>query len=300
MAGRFAPSPTSDLHLGNLRTALVAWLMARSTGRAFVLRIEDLDAVRVAAAGDAERRQLADLAALGLDWDGDVVRQSDRTDLYAAASGILPTYECFCTRREIAEAASAPHADGYRPYGGACLNLSSAERASRRATRTPALRVAAGGAPGAGVDVWAGEISGVVDDFVIRRGDGTWAYNLAVVVDDIDQGVDQVVRGEDLLSSVPRQAWLTSTLGGVAPDYAHVPLVVNVSGQRLAKRDGAATLAELASTGVTPENVVSVLGASLGLNEPGEPVTPTTLLERWPGHPPPLPWVWPPEAMTVS
>lgn len=300
MAGRFAPSPTSDLHVGNLRTALVAWLMARSTGRAFVMRIEDLDTARVAAAGDAEHRQLADLAALGLDWDGDLVRQSERTDLYVAAAATLPTYECFCSRREIAEAASAPHADGYRPYGGACLSLSSAERASRRATRTPAIRVFAAGASSIASDVWAGEVQGAVDDFVIRRGDGVWAYNLAVVVDDMAQGVDQVVRGEDLLSSVPRQAWLTSMLGGTVPEYAHVPLVLNASGQRLAKRDGAVTLAELASAGVTPTDVLSALGASLGTNEPGEPVTPELLLERWPGRPPSQPWVWRSGAMNVS
>ena len=281
MAGRFAPSPTSDLHLGNLRTALVAWLMARSTGRRFVMRVEDLDAQRVAAAGDAERRQLRDLAELGLDWDGPVVRQSDRLHLYERAAAELPTYECFCTRREIAEAASAPHEDGFRPYGGTCLRLSASERASRRAVRAPALRVAAGGASGSGRDVWAGLVEGEVDDFVIRRGDGAWAYNLAVVVDDLDQGVDQVVRGADLLTSVPRQAWLTEQLGGTVASYGHVPLVLNRGGQRLAKRDKAVTLAELKGLGWTPTRVLTLLGHSLGLNEVDEPVTTATLLDRW-------------------
>lgn len=292
MTGRFAPSPTSDLHVGNFRTALVAWLMARSSGRQFLIRVEDLDSARVAAAGDAERRQLSDLAALGLDWDGDIVRQSERSDLYAAAAARLPTYECFCTRREIAEAASAPHADGYRPYGGTCLRLSPSERSLRRATRTPALRVRADGETGSGHDVWAGDVSGIVDDFVIRRGDGAWAYNLAVVVDDAAQGVDQVVRGADLLSSIPRQAWLTRQLGAEIPEYAHVPLVLNAAGQRLAKRDGAVTLDALARQGLNPADVLSLIGASLGLNVPGERVTGAVLLNRWTGRPPAEPWVW--------
>lgn len=297
MAGRFAPSPTSDLHVGNLRTALVAWLMARSTGRRFLVRIEDLDVARVAAAPGVETRQLDDLRRLGLDWDGEVVRQSERTDLYAAAIARLPTYECFCTRREIAEAASAPHADGYRPYPGTCRRLTEAERSARRRERTAALRVDAGGAAFTVRDVWAGGVSAAVDDFVLRRNDGAWAYNLAVVVDDLAQGVDQVVRGDDLLSSAPRQAWLTSQLGGDPPLYGHVPLVVNTAGQRLAKRDGAVTLADLAARGITAPEVLSLLGASLRLNEPGEPVTAEVLLGRFePDAMPREAWVWEPLA----
>lgn len=294
-AGRFAPSPTSELHLGNLRTALVAWLMARSTRRRFVVRIEDLDTGRVAAAPEVAAGQLRDLAALGLDWDGEVVRQSDRLDLYARAAARLDTYECFCTRREIAESASAPHADGYRPYPGTCRHLSEAERSARRAARPPALRVDAGGASVTVRDLWHGEVTGVVDDFVIRRGDGAYAYNLAVVVDDLAQGVDQVVRGDDLLSSSPRQAWLIGRLGGRVPQYAHVPLVVNAAGRRLAKRDGAVTLADLARAGTDADGVRSLLGHSLGLNEPGEPVTASDLLDRWdPAALPRAPWVYPP------
>lgn len=282
-AGRFAPSPTSDLHVGNLRTALVAWLMARSTGRRFVVRIEDLDVARVAAAPEVAAGQLRDLATLGLDWDGEVVRQSDRLDRYADALARLPHYECFCTRREIAEAASAPHADGYRPYPGTCRSLSAADRAARRAERPPALRVDAGRPrPVVTVhDVWAGDVTGEVDDFVLRRNDGAFAYNLAVVVDDLAQGVDQVVRGDDLLSSSPRQAWLIGRLGGRPLVYAHVPLVVNAAGERLAKRDGAVTLADLSDRGVDADEVRSLLGFSLGLNRPGEPVTPGVLLARW-------------------
>lgn len=281
MAGRFAPSPTSDLHLGNLRTALVASLMARTTGRAFRLRIEDLDVQRVAAAPEVAVRQRADLAAIGLTFDPPVLWQSERLEHYAAAVGSLgdQVYECFCTRREIAEAASAPHADGHRPYPGTCRELTEVERAQRRQLRPPALRVAAGAAHQTVQDQFAGEVTGVVDDFVLVRNDGAYAYNLAVVVDDLAQGVDQVVRGDDLLSSAPRQAWLARRLGGTPPDYAHVPLAVNAEGQRLAKRDGAVTLAQLAELGYSPADTLSLLATSLNLAEPQEPVT-MTLLER--------------------
>lgn len=203
MAGRFAPSPTSDLHLGNLRTALLAWLFARGSGRDFLLRIEDLDTQRVTAAPEVAARQIADLTAIGLDFDGEPVWQSERLASYARAVDRLDSYECFCTRREIAEAASAPHADGYRPYPGTCRDLSEGERAQRRRTRPPAIRVRADGATQTVTDRWAGEVTGVVDDFVVVRNDGVPAYNLAVVVDDVAQGVDQVVRGDDLLSSSP-------------------------------------------------------------------------------------------------
>jgi glutamyl-tRNA synthetase len=292
VAGRFAPSPTSDLHLGNLRTALVAWLLARSTGRGFRLRIEDLDTVRVAAAGDVARRQVADLVALGLDFDGEVVWQSARLDAYRDAVAGLDTYPCYCTRREIAEAASAPHGDGYRPYPGTCLRLSAARRAELEASRRPALRVRADGASSTVHDLWAGEVTGVVDDFVLVRNDGVPAYNLAVVVDDLAMDVDQVCRGDDLLSSSPRQAWLARAFGGTPPAYAHVPLAVNRDGKRLAKRDGAVTLAELEAAGVTPSDVRSRLAASLDLAEPGEPVTVTTVLDRFdPARLPRSPWV---------
>lgn len=299
MAGRFAPSPTSVLHVGNLRTALVAWLMARSSGRDFLIRIEDLDVTRVAAAPAVAQGQLDDLAAIGLTADGEVVRQSDRLPRYAAALSALETYECYCTRREIAEAASAPHDDGYRPYPGTCRDLSDAERAARRAGRPPALRVRSPGETVTVDDVWHGRVSGVVDDFVVRRNDGAYAYNLAVVVDDIAQGVDQVVRGDDLLSSAPRQAWLTQKLGGAVPLYGHVPLVVGADGRRLAKRDGAITLGDLAGLGWTPAQALTLLGASLGLVTEAEAseealVSPKTLLKRFdPGTLPRTPWVLP-------
>ena len=284
-AGRYAPSPTADLHIGNLRTAVLAWLFARSTGREFLLRIEDLDTDRVRAAKGAEARQVADLTALGLIFDRPLVRQSTRVQEYAAAVDALGerVYECYCTRREIAEAASAPHEtpNGFRPYPGTCRELSAAQRVARRRERDPALRIRADGRWMAVTDLVHGRVHGPVDDFVLRRGDGVWAYNLAVVVDDMAMDIDQVVRGEDLLSSAPRQAWLTQVLGGVVPDYAHVPLVVNLAGVRLAKRDGAVTLAELSSQGRDVAWVLRWVGESLGLSNPGEPVTLRLLLERF-------------------
>ena len=281
MYGRFAPSPTSDLHVGNLRTAVASWLMAKTTGRGHLVRIEDLDAARVAAAPEVAARQLADLAAVGVDWDGEVLVQSRRTDAYAAALGRLDVYECFCTRREIAEASSAPHADGHRPYPGTCLALTDAERAARRAVRAPALRVRAAGARVTVVDRWAGPVTAIVDDFVVRRNDRAYAYNLAVVVDDLACDVTQVVRGDDLLSSSPRQAWLARALGGNEPEYAHVGLVLGEQGRRLAKRDGAVTLADLASRSVDAAAVRSWIATTLGLAEPGEPVTASDLLRRF-------------------
>jgi glutamyl-tRNA synthetase len=274
MTGRFAPSPTGDLHLGNLRTALLAWLFARSAGGRFLMRMEDLDRQRVRPG--AEERQLADLAAIGLDWDGPVVRQSERLDLYEEALEPLDTYPCFCTRAEIREAASAPHGP-VGSYPGTCREVSAAQRAEREAAgRPPALRVRAGGARVEVDDALLGRIAGPVDDFVVRRGDGVHAYNLAVVVDDAAQGVDQVVRGSDLADSTPRQAWLARTLGAGEPSYTHVPLVLGPDGARLAKRHGAVTLREL-----DPGAVVAMLAEGLGLAEPGERVTAAELLGRF-------------------
>ncbi len=266
--GRFAPSPTGVLHLGNLRTAVLAWLFARSTGSRFLMRIEDLDVGRVRPEYAAE--QLADLAAVGVDWDGEVVAQSSRAALYEAALARLRderrVYECYCTRAEIREAASAAH--GPLPegaYPGTCLRLSEAELAEKRASgRPPALRVRAAGARVGFSDRLLGEISGVVDDFVVRRGDGAFAYNLAVVVDDADQGVEEVVRGSDLAESTPRQLWLARALVLPEPSYAHVPLVLGPDGSRLAKRHGAVTLRE-----VPVERALAWMGASLGLTGAG-------------------------------
>ena len=263
-AGRFAPSPSGELHVGNLRTAILAWLFAKSTGRDFLLRVEDLDRAR----SGAEAEQLRDLEAVGVSWDAAVVRQTERGPLYEDAIARLAaegrTYECFCTRREIQEAPSAPHSP-QGAYPGTCRTLSEAEREIRRASRPASIRLRSEVAEWAVEDQLHGNYVGVVDDFVLRRNDGVTAYNLAVVVDDAAQGIDQVVRGDDLLPSTPRQAYLATLLGLPVPEYAHVPLVVNHDGVRLAKRDGAVTLGDLAAVGVTAVSVRDLLLESLGL-----------------------------------
>ena len=257
MRGRFAPSPTGVLHVGNLRTALLAWLFARSAGSSFLMRVEDLDVGRVREGFVDE--QLGDLAAIGLDWDGEVVRQSLRGSLYASALERLDTYECFCTRAEIREAASAAHGP-VGAYPGTCRELTAAQRDALRAERPPALRVRSDNAIVGFEDRVAGHFEGVVDDFVVRRNDGAYAYNLAVVVDDAAQDVEEVVRGADLLDSTPRHIWLARALGLPVLSYAHVPLVLGPDGRRLAKRHGDVTLRDVA-----PGDAVAWMASSLGL-----------------------------------
>jgi glutamyl-tRNA synthetase len=277
VTGRFAPSPTGPLHVGNLRTALLAWLLARANDETFLVRMEDLD--RVTSSVEHEQRQLAELAAIGLDWDGPVVRQSERFDRYHAAIEDLTarglTYECYCTRKEIREAAQAPHGPDLA-YPGTCRDLTAAQRAERRRERPAALRLRAPGEAITVEDGLAGSYTAVPDDVVLRRNDGVPAYNLAVVVDDAAQGVSTVVRGDDLLSSTPRQVLLQQLLGLPTPSYVHVPLVVGADGERLAKRHGAVTLEDL--PGVPVERVVGALGASLGLLPPGTAATAAELL----------------------
>ena len=274
--GRYAPSPSGDLHLGNLRTAILAWAMARRGGKPFYMRVEDLDRVRPGAA----ERQLADLQAMGLDWDispgsaaestegkeAGVLYQSTRLAAYERAvqrlreAGLV--YECYCTRREIQEASSAPHgAPG--AYPGTCRGLSEAQREERSAQRPPALRLRAERTSYTVHDDFYGPYTGLVDDFVLVRNDGTYAYNLTSVVDDAFVGVEQIVRGDDLLPSAPRQAYLAGLLGLPQPRYAHVPLALNEEGKRLAKRDGAVTLPQLQEAGVTIPEVLGWIAASI-------------------------------------
>ena len=241
-AGRFAPSPSGLLHEGNLRTALVAWMRARSKNARFLLRIEDLDPQR--SKPEHEAAQIADLRAIGIDWDGEPVRQSERHHLYedtlAELKRLGRVYPCWCTRAEIREAAQAPH--GPLPegaYPGTCRGLTAAQRAERERTtgRPPALRVDARAERVSFTDLLHGARAAAVDDFVLRRHDGAWAYNLAVIVDDADQEIGEVVRGSDLLDTTPRQLLIARLLSLPEPRYAHVPLVTDAQGRRLAKRD---------------------------------------------------------------
>jgi glutamyl-tRNA synthetase len=295
--GRFVPSPTGDLHVGNLRTGLLAWLFARSTGSAFRLRVDDIDPV--ASRAEHERRQLSDLAAIGIDWDGDVVHATERRSQHDAAVAQLEaqglTYPCYCTRKEIREASAAPHGGLPDAYPGTCRDLSDTERRARAAAGRPAAtRLRSEHVAVTIVDRLHGEVVGVVDDVVLRRNDGVPAYNLAVVVDDADQGVEEVVRGDDLLSSTPSQAHLADLLAIARPTWAHVPLVLGADNQRLAKRHGAVTLSDLGARGHDADAVRSLLAASVGLVEPGEPVTTRQLLDRFdPARLPRTPWTWP-------
>lgn len=298
-AGRYAPSPSGDLHVGNLRTALLAWLLAHHTDRDLILRVEDLDTARTKPG--AEARQIEDLAAVGVAFDRVSPRQSERLDAYADAiadlrhRGLL--YECFCTRRDILDAPRAPHTPPGH-YPGTCRNLTEAERRARRGVRPAAWRLRS--EPGLGVsvtDALLGKITTEVDDVVVQRNDGAPAYNLAVVVDDHAAGVDQVVRGDDLASSAPRQAYLRGLLYGPAArdevTYAHVPLVLNADGKRLAKRDGAVTLRSLADVGHPPERVRDLMLESLGL--PAGPLE-NALTHLGPDDLPREPWVFVPPA----
>ncbi|HET8657198.1 MAG TPA: tRNA glutamyl-Q(34) synthetase GluQRS [Longimicrobiaceae bacterium] len=313
--GRFAPSPTGDLHLGNARTALLAWLQARAAGGRFVLRVEDLDRGRVRP-GIMEA-QLADLRWLGLDWDEgpDVggpfapYEQSRRQGLYEqalrrlAARGLL--YGCFCTRREIAGAASAPNGpDDEGPvYPGTCRALTPEEVEQRRAERGEAAVRFRVPARSVGLhDLLQGDRTfrpaEETGDFVVRRKDGVAAYQLAVVVDDAAMEVTHVVRGADLLPSTARQLLLYEALGLEPPAWIHVPLLLGPDGERLAKRHGAVSLRELREGGVRPETVVGWLAATCGLADAGEEAAPRDLLgrfslERLPREPlilPATPW----------
>ena len=295
--GRFAPSPTGPLHLGNLRTALLAWLFARSAGARFLIRVEDLDRARVRPG--LEEAQLSDLMALGLDWDGPTSRQSERMEPYEKAIARLDAegllYPCYCTRAEIRASASAPHGISTADrYPGTCRELTAWQRAEREASgRPPALRVRSKDVRVAFEDRLLGRLEEVVDDFVVRRNDGTPAYQLAVVVDDAAQGIGEVVRGADLADSTPRQLLLARLLGLPEPRYAHVPLVLGPDGRRLAKRHGAVTLSDHDEG---PDEVRAWMARSLGLAEAGEKPTLYDLLTRFdPDKLPREPSVWSPE-----
>lgn len=290
--GRFAPTPSGRMHLGNVFSALMAWLAARSAGGKLVLRIEDLDP----RAQDPEvaKALMDDLAWLGLDWDEGPYFQSGRQDVYAEALARLTeaglTYPCFCTRAEL-HAATAPHAsDGTYLYAGTCRGLSAAEVARRSLERPPATRLMVPAADdAAGTIRWRDLAYGPQEevlarecgDFLVRRSDGVYAYQLAVVVDDCLMGVNQVVRGRDLLGSSARQAYLAGLLGHEAPTYGHVPLLVAPEGRRLSKRDRDLDLGALRERGVAPGRIVGELAAAAGLAGAGEDAMPAELVDAF-------------------
>ncbi len=276
-AGRFAPSPTGDLHVGNLRTALAAWLFSRADQSPFWLRFEDLD--RNAIRSEFYESQPRDLRALGIDFDGEPVLQSERLDLYLDAVKTLTksaeTYECFCSRKEVREAAQAPNGGiaTLGRYPGTCRDLTAAQRQTKiDSGRPPAIRLRGSGKSVSVIDELCGEVSGNYDDLVIVRNDGTPAYNLVVVVDDADQGVELVVRADDLLDSTPAHVGLARLLGLPVPRYAHVPLVVGADQFRLSKQEGAVTLVDRIDAGETPTEVLSFLAQSLGLIDSSQTV----------------------------
>lgn len=281
VVGRYAPSPTGRLHLGNARTALLAWLQARAANGRFILRVEDLDPQR--SRPEHEARQLEELRWLGLDWDEgpDVggpsgpYRQSERGELYAAALARLDTFDCTCTRKQLREVASAPHG-AEAIYPGTCRAAPShSGRPAAQRWRVPPGEVCFD-------DQIAGrrcqDVAAEVGEFVLRRADGAWAYQLAVVVDDAAMGVTHVLRGADLIDSSPRQILLQRSLGLPTPEYAHAPLIVGADGHKLNKRHGAPDLSALREAGVDPRRVVAALARSAGLLDTQEQVRPHELL----------------------
>ena len=283
VCGRFAPSPSGRMHLGNLWSSLLSWLAARSQGGRMVLRLEDLDPDRCTQAWCDQ--VMRDLEWLGLDWDNEPVYQSRRTEAYRASFTQLEErgliYPCYCTRAERL-AASAPHrSDGVVVYDGRCRRLSPKEREELARTRRPAWRVEVPEETVSFVDRIQGPFSQNLarecGDFILRRSDGVYAYQLAVVVDDAAMGVTQVVRGSDLLDSTPRQLWLQEELGLPHPEYGHVPLLLATDGRRLAKRDRDQELGILREKYTAPE-LVGRLAHLAGLIPEPAPVTPAELV----------------------
>ena len=290
MKGRFAPSPTGRMHLGNVYSALLSWLSVRSQGGAWVLRIEDLDPQR-------SRREFArqiedDLRWLGLDWDEYYV-QSERGEFYTHYLNILGqkglTYPCYCTRADIM-ATQAPHeSDGRIVYAGTCRPKQTEEAwlniDAHPSGRKPATRIIVPDEEISFVDAHYGEqsvnLARHCGDFVLRRADGAWAYQLAVVVDDALMGITEVVRGRDLLLSAPQQIYLYRLLGFAAPTFCHLPLLCNLAGQRLCKRDKSLDLGEIRKAGHLPEAVIGKLAFYAGIIDHAEPVSAQELVSEF-------------------
>ena len=283
--GRFAPTPSGKMHLGNVLCCLVAWLSARSQGGKVLLRVEDLDPERSGA--DYERQIEEDLRWLGLDWDeggleaaGGRYCQSGRSGVYEQYFDILSEkgliYPCFCSRAEL-HAADAPHlSDGRYFYPGTCRNLTPEEAAEKAKKRKPAWRVKVPDETVRFTDLhygpYAENLAAECGDFVIRRADGVFAYQLATAVDDGLMGVTEVVRGRDLIGSTARQLWLQRTLGLPSPVYGHIPLLTDWDGRRLSKRDGDLDLARLREKW-RPEEIIGMLAEAAGILPAYRPVS---------------------------
>ena len=300
VVGRFAPTPSGYLHLGNLFCSLIAWLSAKSQGGEILFRSEDLDPDRSRSAYALQAQR--DLEALGLFWDREENCQSQRFDFYKSQLRRLEdrglVYPCFCSRAQL-HAASAPHAsDGEPLYAGTCRSLTPAQIAEKSRTRSPALRLRVPEETIAFEDLHYGPQSQYLPvdcgDCILRRSDGVYAYQLAVVADDGDMGVTQVVRGRDLLSSTPRQILLYRLLGYPEPEFGHTPLLVSSDGRRLSKRDGDTSLAGILGRGYSPRDVVGALACLAGLLPEPAPAAPEELLplfawEKLPREDIPLP-----------
>ncbi|RAV02430.1 tRNA glutamyl-Q(34) synthetase GluQRS [Paenibacillus sp. YN15] len=291
--GRFAPTPSGLLHLGNAAAALLAWLQIRSMNGEFVLRIEDIDGPRSKA--EFARRIPGDLRWLGLDWEegpdvggpsGPYI-QSQRLGYYGSVLDALDklgrTYSCYCSRAELAAIASAPHglASEGPAYPGICKKASKEELAEKAARKTPSVRFELPAEPLAFVDEAAGlqqVPAGAGGDFIVKRADGILAYQLAVVADDAAMGITHVLRGFDLLDSTPRQIWLYQALGWQAPQFAHVPLLLGPDGSRLSKRHGGITLADMRQRQIRPETVLGLIAHAYGLLDRFEPAAAKELI----------------------
>lgn len=286
IVGRFAPSPTGRMHAGNIFAALMSWLIVKSQGGEMALRIEDLDRERSKPHFiDAVQR---DFELLGLTWDRGPFFQHDRDEAYQEAFDRLTAqglvYPCFCSRADL-HAASAPHRGEKLVYPGTCRSLSAFEVAEKRQLRKPAYRLSV---PDATYE-FADAIQGVYrqnllhecGDYLIKRSDGAFAYQLAVVVDDAAQNITSITRGVDLLCSTPQQLYLQDLLGFEHPAYAHVPLLVSEAHRRLSKRDRDASLDELLAACGTPEGVIGLVAGRTGLAPTTDPITPAELLQTF-------------------
>ena len=278
--GRFAPSPSGRMHLGNLFTALIAWLSVRAQGGKMLLRIEDLDPQR--SKGEFITALRDDLRWLGLDWDEEMPLQSTRSELYRSYFNRLPVYPCYCSRNEL-HAASAPHAsDGTFVYAGTCRNLTEEERMQK--TRVPSWRVCVPDREICFSDGVFGpqkeNLAEQCGDFILKRADEVFAYQLAVVCDDALGGVTEVVRGMDLLGSTARQIWLYETLGFSVPKFYHIPLLLAPDGKRLSKREKSLDMEHLRLR-YRPEEIIGRLAFTAGLLPKAVPIAAAELINSF-------------------